>query len=208
MKIDTTSRLNIILTNCVLRMFCKLRNRIPYLIIISCFLFLFYSAINIDQPLPGYSGGFGEPTCLYCHFDAPVNALEGSLSILGIPMEYVHDSTYIFTIDLTHPELKRGGFQLAVRYATGNLSGKQSGFMEPIDERVAIDTEYDIQYARHTVEGTVPSSPETSQWIIEWQSPFAGSDPVVFHLVGNASNDDNSEFGDFLYQTETVSTFR
>ncbi len=188
-------------------MFYRLRIFIPYCIVISCFLFLFYKTINIDQPLPGYSGGFGEPTCLYCHFDAPVNAAEGSLTFQDIPSEYVHDSRYVFTIILTHPELKRGGFQLAVRYATGNLSGIQAGNLKTFDAKVAIDTLDMVQYARHSVEGTVPSSPDTSQWIIEWYSPLTGSNPVIFHLVGNASNDDNSEFGDFLYQTNALSTF-
>ena len=176
-----------------------------YFILCVGIALLLTGAMNRDSPLPGYTGGFEEPTCVYCHFEAPVNAPEGSLTILGVPSVYMPGGSYGITATLTHPELERGGFQLAVRFAEGKRIGLQAGDLTAVDGMVAVDTEEDVQYARHTVEGTVPAVSDTSRWNIEWKAPPGGDAPVIFHLVGNAANDDNSEFGDFLYQTEAVS---
>ncbi len=40
-------------------------------------------------------------------------------------------------------------------------------------------------------------SPGRAVWQLSWRAPIEG-ERVVFHVAGNASNDDNSEFGDFI----------
>jgi hypothetical protein len=183
----------------------NLRSGTAYLTLYAGIALLLTGAMNLDAPLPGFTGGFEEPTCVYCHFEAPVNAPEGSLTIVGVPSVYMPDSSYGIAVTLTHPELERGGFQLAVRFAEGKRIGLQAGDLTAVDGRIAVDTEKDVQYARHTVSGTVPSSPDTSRWTIVWRSPSMADTPVILHLTGNAANDDNSEFGDFIYQTSLVS---
>src|SRR5690606_8758969 len=41
-----------------------------------------------DRPPPAHTGGFGEPTCQQCHFDAPLNDPGGALYVEGLPERY------------------------------------------------------------------------------------------------------------------------
>src|SRR5690606_38889249 len=38
-----------------------------------------------DRPAPGHTGGFGEPTCLACHFDGDLGPPGGVLEVEGWP---------------------------------------------------------------------------------------------------------------------------
>src|SRR5262249_13709871 len=56
-------------------------------------------------PLPGFTGGFAEPTCAKCHFDQAPNDPAGSLRLSGLPRSYTPGARYVITILLQHPNL-------------------------------------------------------------------------------------------------------
>ncbi|MFP3941014.1 MAG: choice-of-anchor V domain-containing protein [Thermoanaerobaculia bacterium] len=91
------------------------------------------AAANADGALPGFTGGFGEPTCRSCHFDAPEEPEEGALVLEGVPEAYRPGETYPLTVVLRHPELARGGFQLTARFAAGAAEGRQAGVLRVPD---------------------------------------------------------------------------
>lgn len=153
-----------------------------------------------DGPPPGHTGGFGEPTCLECHFDGPLNPPEGTVAVDGLPAWYVPGRTYALRVELRHPALVTAGFQLAVRFADGAEAGRQAGRLsagEDAVDVVVVDSA-GVAYAQHTRAGTVPASAGAAAWVVLWTAPETGH-PVVVHVAANAANDDASEFGDNVY---------
>lgn len=152
-----------------------------------------------EKPPLAHTGGFGEPTCQACHFDQPLNAEGGSLTLAGVPETFEPDQVYRLTLRLTRPDLGRGGFQLSVR----DSAGAQAGTLEVSSDRATISTvdSTGVQYAHHTLEGTDLSAPDTTRWTLTWRAPDKGCD-AIFHVSANAANHDASEFGDFVYTTQ------
>lgn len=166
---------------------------------------LFLGAAYMDGPPVAHTGGFGEETCYYCHFDGTLNDGEGLLEVDGVPETYAPGDVYELTIKLMRPGMERGGVQLAARYAEGENEGHQAGTLEATDEALAVDQADGIQYIRHTPEGTEPVAPDTIAWLLTWHAPEAAAGPVVFHAAANAANGDASEFGDAIYTVEVLS---
>jgi hypothetical protein len=153
-----------------------------------------------ENPPLAHTGGFGEPTCQACHFDQPLNAPNGSLTLTGLPNSYVTGTAYEITVALRHPDLGRGGFELSARFSDGT----QAGTLRAVTERSTVSTEDaggGVQYAYHTATGAMPTAPELASWTLEWVAPARG-DSVVFHVSANAANFDASEFGDFVYTAQ------
>jgi hypothetical protein len=161
------------------------------------------SEAYVDGPPPEKTGGFGEQTCLQCHFDGPLDDPEGLLALEGIPGDgYVGGSTYRIEVLLSRPELRRGGFELAARFADGPDTGRQAGSIVALDERVDVirGGTTPVEYARQNAAGSVAESENVMVWSIQWEAPASGGGPVVFNVAANASNDDASELGDWIYR--------
>jgi hypothetical protein len=149
-------------------------------------------------PVPGRTGGFGEMTCHECHWDNPLDEPSGRLTLSGAPSSYTPGSRYLITVDLSHPALVRGGFQLSARFERGPASGGNAGSLRGTDELTAPAPDEDgrIVYIQHTRAAVAAGS--RVRWVVEWTAPEAG-DPVIFHAAANASNGDDSALGDFIY---------
>jgi hypothetical protein len=161
-----------------------------------------------DGPAPGHTGGFDDPTCHTCHFDNSPDDESGSLALVGLPEVYTSGAPYRLEVTLERPDLERGGFQLAARFASGKQSGEQAGRFEPLDARTQVleagAKGHRIEYVQHTATGSYPTTRDRLTWSLRWIAPIESIDSVAFHLVGNAANDDDSEFGDFIYNREWV----
>ncbi len=153
----------------------------------------------VDHPPLAHTGGFGEPTCRRCHFEYLPNEPGGRLTIRGLPDTCRSDTGYTLRVTLQHPEMRRAGFELAMRYAD---SGRQAGQLEPLDDRVWFDTLRGVWYAFHSLAGTELTAPGKAVWRLRWVPPDTTA-RVVLHAVANAANDDASEFGDRIYQATT-----
>lgn len=170
------------------------------------------------SPPPAHTGGFGEPTCHACHFEAAPNEPGGTLGLAGLPTTYTPGESYTLTVELTRPGIGAAGFQLAARFATGPHSGAQAGELRPVDERSTFTSagEPDIHYLHHAEAGTGLQLSDTARWTFEWIAPVDGGTPVdggamiaggapagdgtvVFHFVANAADGDASPFGDLIY---------
>jgi hypothetical protein len=158
---------------------------------------------EIERPLPAHTGGFGEPTCGECHIQADVNAGTGSLTLAGLPLEYVGGVTYTLTIALAQQGLAAGGFQLSSRFADGTQAGTLAHTMHD-SARVAVTTAGEVQYIHHVYAGTRRSASDTASdtiaWQIRWTAPVARG-RIVFHVAANAADDDASPLGDMIYAT-------
>jgi hypothetical protein len=149
----------------------------------------------IDGPPPGTTGGFGEPTCAQCHYDVGQPDPNGALQVEGFPDSWVPDEQYDITVRLHRPGMGRGGFQLAIRFA----NGEQAGTLTPTDDRTATELFTGITYAYQTVLGAEQPTQHRNTWQIEWRAPRTPTQTVILHAVGNAANNDDSQFGDHIY---------
>lgn len=155
----------------------------------------------LDGPPPGTTGGFGEPTCAQCHYDIVTPDPTGKLYVEGFPESWLPNKRYVITVTLHRPGMGRGGFQLAIRFADGD----QAGTLTPTNDRTATEPLDGITYAYQTVFGAELQSPNASTWQIEWEAPHTRSQRILLHAVGNAANNDDSQFGDHIYTYSTSS---
>jgi len=159
-----------------------------------------------EGPYPNVTGGFGEQSCHTCHLDNPINAPGGQLQIAGVPRAYAAGEPYRITIALARDRLERAGFEIAARFAAGKQKGKQAGTWRPVDQRVQLipgAVDKSLIFVQHNLAGSRAPAPGLNQWTIEWDAPAAAAGPVQFNVAANASNNDDSPLGDFIY-VETV----
>lgn len=157
-----------------------------------------------EGPLPNMTGGFGEPSCQSCHFDNPVNAPGGSLALDGLPAQFVPGRDYEITVTLKREGLKRGGLEMSARFAEGADSGRQAGAWRAPAPRLQIvpsKTDPSLMFVQHTTAGTLCSQSGSNSWTMTWTAPPAAV-PVQFNVAANATNDDASPLGDYIYLLE------
>jgi hypothetical protein len=72
----------------------------------------------------------------------------------------------------------------------------------PVDgaESVQVQTADGIHYAGHTEPGSRLATPGAAEWPVVWTAPTAG--PVTFSAAANATDDDRSPLGDYVYALE------
>ena len=155
------------------------------------------------EPPAGFTGGFGEPTCLHCHIGNEVNAFGGSIRLEGLPATYVPGEAYVVTVRLQADETAVAGFQLTARVSTGPAAGANAGSLTPVDARTTTKDSLGITYAHQSPAGTVPPDPSGSSWAVTWTAP-RDPVPVALHVTGNSGNADESPLGDLVYTQEVV----
>lgn len=157
-----------------------------------------------DAPPPGMTGGFGEPTCVACHF-APSEPDTGGVLILhGVPGSYAPGFEYELSIELERVGLERAGFELSARFSEGCDSGRQAGELTAPVAGADVTEAAGIQYAHHTEPGTRPREPGRARWTVRWTAPDRASGTVAFHVAANAANGDASALGDRVYAIEAT----
>jgi len=155
-----------------------------------------------EGPYPNVTGGFGEQSCHLCHLDNPVNAPGGSVTLDGIPPSFSAGQTYSITVTVNRDGMRRGGFEIAARFASGKQKGKQAGVWKPLDARVqlipgAVDKV--LTFVQHNLAGSRVAATGANSWTIDWTAPPSAAVPVQFNVAANASNNDDSPLGDYIY---------
>jgi len=162
------------------------------------------SAVVLSEgPPPGRTGGFGEPSCQQCHTGVSVNLSGAGLGIDSLPPGYLPGASYRLVVRLSREHMRRGGFQVAVRFADGSAAGKQAGVLVPRDSmtRISLLAGRAVQYLNHTRPGSTLVTPGSAHWTFDWTAPTTGG-AVVFNLAANAANDDMTPHGDAIYIRE------
>jgi hypothetical protein len=155
-----------------------------------------------EGPYPNVTGGFGEQSCRLCHLDNPLNAPGGQLTLAGVPPVFTPGSVYPITVTLAREDMRRGGFEIAARFAGGRQKGRQAGTWKLTDARTqlipgAVDKA--LSFVQHNLAGSRAATAGANAWTIEWTAPADASAPVQFNVAANASNNDDSPLGDYIY---------
>jgi len=155
-----------------------------------------------EGPYPNVTGGFGEQSCHLCHLDNKLNAPGGAVAVEGVPPIFAGGETYPITVTLTREGMRRGGFEIAARFAAGRQRGKQAGAWKLRDARAqlipgAVDKA--LTFVQHNQIGSRAATLGANAWTMEWTAPPAETGAVQFNVAANASNNDDSPLGDFIY---------
>ena len=162
-----------------------------------------------EGPYPNVTGGFGERTCRLCHLDNPINAPGGSVTVDGIPPAFAAGQIYPITVTISRQSLRRGGFEIAARFAGGTQKGRQAGSWQLLDARAQLipgAVDKTLIFVQHNQTGSRAATPGANTWTIEWTAPSAPAGPVQFNVAANASNNDDSPLGDYIYVKAVRST--
>jgi len=152
-----------------------------------------------ERPPAGFSGGFGEPSCVHCHIGNDVNAFGGRVALEGLPAMYEPGHEYVLSVRLEAEETTLAGFQLTARHSADGRGN--AGALRPIDGRTGVSDSLGIRYMHHTREGASTADPNGSSWQFVWTAP-AEATPVVFNVSANSGNGDNSPLGDLVFVHE------
>ena len=151
--------------------------------------------LSVTGPLPGHTGGFGEPTCRLCHYDYDLNEPGAGMRLDSLPEVYEPSRRYSLTLRLQHAELKRAGFQLSARFEDGTPAGT---IVIPDTTLLRIQRLRGVDYLSHNFKGTEQIVADTAVWNFVWVAP-ASMRRVVFNAAFNVSDDDASQFGDRIF---------
>ncbi|MBI4458953.1 MAG: hypothetical protein HY648_02700 [Acidobacteria bacterium] len=154
-------------------------------------------------PIPGVTGGFGEPTCNQsgCHTGTGVNAGPGRVTITT-PESYTSGGTFPITVTVGDPNQRRWGFELSAR----TQAGQQAGTLIPGSDGFTQLTSplRGIQYIEHTITGTRSGVTGGVSFSFLWRAPDVSVGPVVFNVAANAANADFNHTGDRIYTNEVT----
>ena len=120
-------------------------------------------------------------------------------------LAYVPGQAYTITVSLARDGMRRGGFEIAARFAGGKQKGKQAGSWKITDARMQLipgAVDKSLTFVQHNLTGSRTATPGTNSWTIEWDAPSSQTGPlstVQFNVAANASNNDDSPLGDYIY---------
>jgi hypothetical protein len=63
-----------------------------------------------------------------------------------------------------------------------------------------------LTFVQHNLAGSRAATAGANTWTIEWTAPSDATAPVQFNVAGNASNNDDSPLGDYIYLKSARST--
>lgn len=161
------------------------------------------AGLLVEGPPAGFTGGFGEPTCVTCHLGNEVDAFDGRVHVLGLPDAYERGAEYALTVVLEAEGTDVAGFQMTARRAEGDRRGQDAGRLLSVDARTAVRDSIGVSYLHHTREGTTTSSSDGSSWSVLWIAPTSGG-PATINVAANSGNDDNSPLNDLVYAAEVT----
>ncbi|MFN0170237.1 MAG: choice-of-anchor V domain-containing protein [Bryobacteraceae bacterium] len=159
----------------------------------------------------------GGAACTACHA-GQLNSGPGRVVIRS--GRYTLGKAQRIQVDVRDPDASRWGFELVARLASdetkqaGSFRGGDlvrvrcdGGTPHPINTRLYGTPppcgEGVLQFASHTLAGTLTGARGGTTWEFEWTPPATDLGPVVFYAAANAANNSGNSQGDRIYATST-----
>jgi hypothetical protein len=166
----------------------------------------FYSFTNGSGAPAGNTAAPGDGNCTGCHSGSLITSGSNwnNVSITSnIPAAgYTPGDSYTITVSHTQASINKFGFQFTALTASSNA---MAGSLIAGTGSQALSSGGKT-YLTHNGSGTAGSG--SKSWSFSWTAPSPGAGDVKFYLAINATNSDNSTFGDQIYAKNiTVSQF-
>ncbi len=169
------------------------------------------SAIMKEDGRAGATGSPGETTCntTQCHNNFTLNSGGGSIAISSPNLNnWVYSPGQVYQIDVTVSKLGVNLFGLG--FEALRSTGANGGTLS-----ITNSTETQIKSAFisgniranvvHKLNGG--ASADTKTFSFNWTAPNSNIGNITFYAAGNASNDNGTAAGDYIYTTSQVVTF-
>lgn len=148
-----------------------------------------------------------ENNCTACHVGQP-NTGPGSVSIGGIPANYLPGQTIPITVTVADPNAVIYGFELVSINRNGENAGTFSfpnASPQPLQIISGFVNGNERRYIEHTVNGVTPTVFGSKTWTFSWTAPAERIGKLGFYAAGNGANSDSSTGGDQIYLTSKAS---
>lgn len=155
-------------------------------------------ALSAGPPLET-TGAPGEATCNRCHHTYPINSGLGGVDLDGLPDRYVPGQTYQFRVRVFDPNMRAWGFQITSLTENDEAAGVFQSFLDQTWQALGPSIGLGRNYAQHTKVGTYPGQTGGAEWVLNWRAPSMDVGPVRFYVCGNATNNDHTDFYDYVY---------
>ena len=164
-------------------------------VVLSLIIGLANSSSHPTGGSSGYTGAPGDSTCGQCHSGSN-SALDGTVTIEGLPSNIITNNTYTITVRVTNPNgnAVKGGFQL-LALTGANLN---AGSMSNTSTSTIIKTvSGGKQYFGHSPAINFPGSNELVH-TVDWTAPATtGSNPIIkFYASSVIANGNGGTSGD------------
>ncbi len=188
-------KLSVIAFACVLAMFCFIGFSAKYEKV----------SASASGPTPSHTGAPNESNCTACHTSFPVNSGTGSISIAGVPVNYLPNQSIPITVTTSQSDAVIYGFQLTAIDSQGKRVGtfvlpNQSPQQLQIVSGIAGGNQR--TYVEHTNSGVIPTQFGSKSWTFTWNAPAQRVGKISFYAAGNGANSDGGTSGDYIYTTK------
>jgi len=159
---------------------------------------------SASGPATSHTNAPGESNCTECHTSFPVNSGTGSVSISGLPANYLPNQQIPVTVTVSQSDAVIYGFQLTAIDAQGKNVGTYTlptqtpKQLQTLNGFVAGNQR---TYVEHTIDGILPTQFGSKSWTFTWNAPAQRVGTVNFYAAGNAANSDGTPSGDYIYTT-------
>ncbi len=164
---------------------------------------------SASGPTPGNTNAPLEGNCTACHTSFPLDSGTGSVTITGLPHDYLPGQQVQVTVTTAHEDAVIYGFQLTAIDRLGRAAGT---FAVPqtmpqttqiADTPIGGNTRF---YVMHTIDGLFTNGVfGSNSWTFTWTAPSERVGKIDFYAAGNGANSDGDTNGDYIY-TRKVAT--
>lgn len=172
----------------------------------SCFI-IFTSGVEDNNGKAGRTGSPGEQTCVNgCHSSFALNSGPGSVVLTSnIPNnEYTPGQVYTMNLTVTHAGVSLFGMGLeALTSTNANAGTLTAGTGNQIKSTTISGVSR--KNITHTLNGGSGTSGSHS-FTFTWTAPAVGTGNATFYFSGVAANGNNSNQGDYVYNSSQVFT--
>ncbi|TKJ40447.1 hypothetical protein CEE37_09030 [candidate division LCP-89 bacterium B3_LCP] len=148
-----------------------------------------------------------EMNCTECHNSYDLNTGLGDIRIEGHPLEYSMGATYQCTIIVRDALASRWGFEVTAEegwYPWGPWTAQGSfSILDPTNTQLSDNPQPIRDYVKQTFAGTYVGMIDSAYWIFEWTAPMNLNGAYIC-FTGNAANNDDTEFGDYIYADSVI----
>lgn len=159
---------------------------------------------SASGPAPTYTGAPGESNCTACHSSFEANSGTGSVTISGLPANYLPGQQIPITVTTSQADAVLYGFQMTALDHDGGMVGTYTipDAMPPIIQTdIGFVNGVERQYIEHTINGITPTVFGSKSWQFTWTAPSRRVGKVGFYAAGNGADSDGGTGGDYIYTT-------
>ena len=143
-----------------------------------------------------------ENNCTACHSGAAPNSGAGSVTISGLPANYLPNQQIPLTVTVSDPNAVIYGFQLVAIRNSGENAGTftfPAANPQPMQVISGFVNGNERRYVEHTASGVTPTQFGSKTWSFTWTAPAERVGKLSFYAAGNGANSDGSTSGDNIY---------